>query len=205
MGKFKKNRQKLHSSATGKTNQPENNILLLQEKSALPISLETNNIFAGLNIDLNTLNKNLKQDDTTSIKSFKSTKSEMSQSKLMTKKDKLKLKRELLLRKIDTVSQLKKEKRLRKKRKNNTIIGDTNPLHDALPSLESLLKSRKCNEAASQHVKHKAIQKSSKRKKDLLKGISIYKKLLKSNDLIKNPLNIVNENVKHVVEYRYQK
>ncbi|GLV43813.1 uncharacterized protein CBL_11607 [Carabus blaptoides fortunei] len=83
-------------------------------------------------------------------------------NKVISKKNKHKLKRQVLVHKINSLNELKKQNNERRKRKNNVIIGDTNSLHDALPSLDSLLQ-REIN--VSKPVKFKSVAKSAKRKK----------------------------------------
>ncbi|KAJ8941182.1 hypothetical protein NQ314_010481 [Rhamnusium bicolor] len=139
MGKLKRQRQKFHVS---KNIQPEGKTdsFLQDTASLLPLTSPKENLFAGINVDLINIKKK-RLDDVQSVKSYKSLKSEIGR-KIISKKEKLKLRREVLLKKVDIVQQMKKELKLREKRKNTSLIGDTNPLHDALPSLESLLKSR---------------------------------------------------------------
>lgn len=203
MGKLKRPRQKLHASA--KTNQPNINTTN-ESESQMPIVIKpVDNLFAGIDINIDSLSKKL-NDDVLSVKSLKSIKSDKSQGKAITKKEKLKLRKEMLMQKIDTVNQLKKEAKRRKKRKSNAIIGDTNPLHDALPSLESLLKAKSDNDKRiAKQAKPKAVQKSSRRKKKLLHDVGIYKKLLKNKDFNKNSLTFVTDHIKQFVKYNSKK
>lgn len=190
MGKLKRPRQKLHASS--KTKPPEIPKANKNVTTQAPILIQpTENLFAGIDINISNLNRKL-NDDVISIKSAKSVKSTTNEGKPLSKKDKLKQRREVLLQKIDLVNQLKKELKRRKKRKNNTIIGDTNPLHDALPSLESLKKKNYVKVVA----KPKAIQKSSKRKKKSLQNIAVYKKLLKN---MQNPLKFMKDRIQEIV------
>ncbi|KRT83442.1 hypothetical protein AMK59_4193 [Oryctes borbonicus] len=139
MGKLKRPRQKLHISSKSKSSNPTN---IQENETEIPILIQpSKNLFAGIDININNLSKKL-NDDVISMKSFKSLKSDVGQSKSLTKKEKMRLRKDILKQKIDTVNQLKKQAIKRKKRKTNAIIGDTNPLHDALPSLESLLKRK---------------------------------------------------------------
>lgn len=201
-GKLKRQRKKLHFPAKSHHHQLLDNQKFALDDTVplLPISPPKENLFAGLNIDINNLQKSLVSDDVQSIKSYKSLKSE-SEKPILSKKEKIKLRREMLLKKIDTVNQMKKEFKLREKRKKTTIIGDTNPLHDALPSLESLLKGKsniKYNNTKT--IKKKGIEKATQRKKKLVEGVKIFKQTLKNKDFKKNPLEAISIHVKAVVD-----
>lgn len=190
MGKQRRQRQKLHISAsdTKKANatpDPE-----IQMNTALPLVVPTEDVFQGLNIDFNNLHTTI--DDTASVKSLKPT-------KFVSKRDKLKLRRDILLKKIDAVTQMKKDYRARNKRKKTVIMGDTNPLHDALPSLESLLKSSESKQKLRPPPKSKAIQKAAKRKKSLIKDVGLFKKILADKRFKVNPMNAISKHVKAVV------
>lgn len=199
MGKIRRTRQKYHASPKGK-DVADNSSNMENESSTSILIKPPDNLFAGLDINSISLNKKL-NDDIVSVKSFKSIKSELTTEKALTKKDKLKLRRELLMQKIDTVNQMKKEVKERKKRKNISIIGDTNPLHDALPSLESLLKRKNEKLSMQKPEKPKAVRKASQRKKKLLQNVDIYKKLLKSKDLKTNSLSDIAEHVKKGIKH----
>ncbi|XP_022920276.1 ribosome biogenesis protein SLX9 homolog [Onthophagus taurus] len=202
MGKLRRNRNKLHLS----NNNNQKDSLKNEKKDTSPdfklppVVFPSNNPFADLNIDVSSLNK-LKNDDVVSVKSFKSLKSELSaKTNTLSKKDKLKLKKDLLLRKIDTVNQLKKEAKLKKKRSKVAIIGDTNTLRDALPDLESLIKSSGDDKPKEGVVKKKAIAKERKRKKNMALHLQIYKNLMNNNDFKKDPLGAISDHVKAVSE-----
>lgn len=138
-------------------------------------------------------------DDAQSIKSYKSLKSQ-SAKPILPKKEKIKLRRELLLKKIDSVNQMKKELKLREKRKNTALIGDTNPLHDALPSLESLLKNKSNVKYNRKNIKKKGIEKATQRKKKLVEGVKIFKQTLKNKHFKKNPFEAISNHIKTVVQ-----
>lgn len=193
MGKQKRSRQKFHNSTKEKTDEGTD----LSMDTSNPLLLQpTENIFKDINIDFNILNKKL-NDDTVSVKSFKSLKQEGG-NKALSKKEKLMLRKKMLLQKIDTVNQLLKDKKMRKRRKKIAIIGDTNPLHDALPSLDLLLKQ---NHTTKNSVpsKLRGIQKAKKRKLELKNGVQLYKKLLNLDKYKKDPQNALSEHIKNVV------
>lgn len=200
MGKVKRLRQKLHIAAKKEKAAPqslENNISRDLPDVVLP--LPNDNLFAGLNIDINSLKTKL-NDDVRSVKSFKSIRLENSKQTVVSKKDKLKARRDMLMRKIGALDQMKKDLKLRQKRKTTAIIGDTNPLHDALPSLESLLKNRpNIKQNIAKPKKKKGIEKARKRKKELIQGVKVYKTVLGNKTFQKNPLEAISQHVQALV------
>lgn len=197
MGKQRRQRQKLHIPASNAKKADSTTELVMD--TAPPIDA-AEDVFKGLNISFDKLNTTLPE-DVQSVRSYKSVKSEMSSNKLLSKKDKLKLRKDILLKKIDAVNQLKKEYKARNKRRKTAIIGDTNPLRDALPSLESLLKSStEINQKQRPVPKQKAIQKATKRKKTLIKEVELFKKILADKNFKNNPMAAISEHVKAVVE-----
>ncbi|KAJ3664377.1 hypothetical protein Zmor_008554 [Zophobas morio] len=196
MGKVRRQRKKFHLPA----NQTKPTTFGLEK----PIETETasgpefliapqENLFANLNIDVGNLNKSL-PDDVRSVKSFKSVKSES--EKIISKKGKLKLRRELLMKKFEAI---KEEKQLVKKKK--AVGGDLNPLRDALPSLESLLKS-KGNVPYKQkpQKKRRGIEKAKTIKKNQLQGIQVFQQMFKSKQFQKDPQVAIAQQIKAVLE-----
>lgn len=194
MGKVKKICQKTRGrNSETKINLPLSNNLPVSDINNA--SLTTYNTFATFP-SFSKFKKSL-TDDARSIVSFKSTKSELGKSTALSKRNKLKLKHDILLHKIDNVNKIKKKQKQRQKRKNIAIIGDTNALHDALPSLESLLKSRDFNtKVAAPKGKKKAIAKSSKRTKSVSQDVNLFKSLLTNKKVQNNPLLVISEHVK---------
>uniref|UniRef100_A0AAR5P9Q3 Ribosome biogenesis protein SLX9 n=2 Tax=Dendroctonus ponderosae TaxID=77166 RepID=A0AAR5P9Q3_DENPD len=206
MGKVKRSRQKFHVAVSKRallTQRFESPTETKSPESALPVP--SDDLFAGLHIDISTLKTKLNS-DAHSVKSFKSTKSEKSGQNIMPKKDKLRLRREVLMKKIDAVNHMKKNLKIREKRKTIAIMGDTNPLHDALPSLESLLKNRpSAKKQAPVPRKPKAIEKADRRKKELIQGIKIFKSVLKNKHFRANPLEAISKQVQAVVAQQQMK
>ncbi|CAG9859798.1 unnamed protein product [Phyllotreta striolata] len=122
-------------------------------------------------------------------------------NKPIKKKDKLTLKKSLLMKKVDAAKQLKKEEKIKEKRKKISIIGDTNPLHDALPSLESLMENKKKVkfEDSEKTKKKKAIEKASQRKKKNFNNIDFFKRAINDKSFKKNPFEIISNHIQAVV------
>lgn len=185
MGKISRQRQKTSSSSSGINSQLSQRNNYTVNNRVFATSATDNKIIPGVS------------------KSFKNLKNAAAQvgvsdkNKVISKKNKHKLKRNLLVQKINSLNELKKQNKERKKRKNNVIIGDTNSLHDALPSLDSLLQ---CKIKVSKPVKMKSIAKVAKRKKVVAEDVSIFKKILQNKHYKKNPLNLISEHVKQRVQ-----
>ncbi|XP_030761481.1 protein FAM207A [Sitophilus oryzae] len=206
MGKVKRLRQKFHN-ACRKQNDNLNNTISFDSKALSNIELNTptENIFSGINIDIEKLTNKL-NDDGQSGKSYKSLKTELQESKTISKTEKLKIRRQVLLKKIDSLNQMKKEAKIRKKRKTISIIGDTNPLHDALPSLESLLKSHpKSQDSKVQAKKKRGIEKAKVRKKQLVQGIKIFNAVLNNKHFQKDPKQAISQHIQNFVNLDKQK
>ncbi|XP_050503878.1 ribosome biogenesis protein SLX9 homolog [Diabrotica virgifera virgifera] len=146
--------------------------------------------------------KSVVADDVKSVLSYKSIKSHNPINRIIKKKEKVNLKRKLLMKKIDLGNVLKKEQKIRDKRKNTSLIGDTNPLHDALPSLDSLLKKKSDldYQASKEPKKKKGVEKATKRKKKLTSNMEFYKRAIKDTTFKKNPFAVISQHVQAVVQ-----
>lgn len=201
MGKYKSRRYKMHASAASSKTKPSVQPLPEGPPSILP-PIDTN-VFSG--IDLMALLENAPkkplEDDAVSVKSCISNKS-IKGDQVIPKKEKRKLRRQLLLRRIDTVNQLKKEQSSKEKKPKNVqndTLGDMQNLFNSLPNLESLAVSKTCS---SQHTKtkRKAVEKSRKIQKMNTKQVNIYKQLLKNPAIKKDPFGTITQHLKTVVE-----
>lgn len=187
MGKVRRLRQKYHDTLKSETKQKHDGPVQ-ENHPHLPISQPSDNLFEGINIDIAALKTQLADD----VKSQKST----IKTQPLPKKDKLKLRREQFMKKIDVLGRLKKEQKAEKKRRKTPIIGDVNPLRDALPSLESLLKNRtNIKYKPEEPKKSRGIAKAKKRKKELVQGVKIFKAVMNK----KNPLESITRHVQAVV------
>lgn len=204
MGKQRRHRQKLHlprsADSTLSNTQEEDQFKRSSVDDILPIEAPED-VFKGISINVDNLQKKL-SDDVRSVCSNKTLKSELGGSKPIPKKEKLKLRKALLLKKIDSVEQMKKEYKIRNKRKKVAILGDTNPLYDALPDLNLLIKNTKNlkNHHEIKPAKPKGIQKANKRKKMLIKEVNLFKKVLADKSFKENPLAAVKKHIENVIQ-----
>uniref|UniRef100_A0A670HUL9 SLX9 ribosome biosis factor n=1 Tax=Podarcis muralis TaxID=64176 RepID=A0A670HUL9_PODMU len=91
----------------------------------------TSNVFAGVKIDPKSLVKTLDID----VKRFSSEDEKV----LLPKKEKMKLRKERWLQKIENIKLAKQQQKAEAKRKATPVVGDLHPLMDALPELSDLV------------------------------------------------------------------
>ncbi|XP_067844107.1 protein FAM207A isoform X2 [Heptranchias perlo] len=167
VGKVKRARHKLHLAAVklieetqarteAESGPPRNSPLswppvgkkrpLTEDANQLSTSL-----FAGTNIDPKTLVRHLDHDDCkTVVSSKKGDKVQLS------KKEKTKQRHEQWLQKIEMIKLAQQKKKAQEKRKATPVVGDMQPLADALPELTDLI--------SASNVSVAKISKSAKKK-----------------------------------------
>ncbi|PSN41481.1 hypothetical protein C0J52_18149 [Blattella germanica] len=180
MGKIRRVRQKYHLAAT-KSTPPTDAVAVQETELSIPEAPVTvsDDIFSGIDILFNNLKKTLKDSDTRSVISNKTTKSTFSGATI-SKKDKRKLRHELFLKKLE-VAYCDRKKDGKKKNKQNKPKKDVKAQIDKLPALdlnldmdlESVKKKDK-----QRQVKVRGIPKAKHRKKSLLQDIAALKNLL---------------------------
>ncbi|NXC50954.1 F207A protein, partial [Penelope pileata] len=109
-------------------------------------------IFSGLNIDPDTLVKKLDVDS----RSIISSRTGFEEKTILSKKEKMKLRKERWLQKIESVKLAKQKQKAEAKRKATPVVGDLQPLLDALPELSDLAAGVQGRKPAHRHVKARA-------------------------------------------------
>ncbi|XP_057667169.1 ribosome biogenesis protein SLX9 homolog [Diorhabda carinulata] len=154
--------------------------------------------------DVNSIMKSMKNhtNKMRTVVSHKSVESCKSFGRIIKKKDKLNIKRKFLMKKIDVVNESKKQAKIREKRKNVSVIGDTNPLLDALPSIEDLIrsKSKSNNMLPKESIKNRGIGKARQRKKKLIEDMAVFKRILKNKTFSTNPFDIISNHLQAMVQ-----
>lgn len=200
MGKVRRQRQKYHLSAKSKSGNDHTKTEDNDGKCNLLTSnifKSDENIFAGINIKHEDLYKNIPRDfDATSVISSKSRREEKLETQHLTKKEKLKLRREKFMKKIDVIEQSVKEAKNRKKRQKTVVVGDLKPLMDALPSLEELADSRTKKEFLKLNRKPKGILKLKQRQKQQSADVKMFKKVINDKIFRSNPTQTISEYLK---------
>lgn len=200
MGKIKRDRNKFHITKAGSGSDTKLTVETPKySTSALPIIPINENIFAGVNIKLNQV-KPLKFDKFKEIDEVPKIKKIQKSGKQITKKEKLQLRRDSLLKNIDLIQQAKKKAKARIQREKVPIIGDLMPLRDSLPSLEELMRIKptelktgiptttKTDSNTGNQSKNAVKREKIKKKKNEYKTrMNLFKQLLKDETYKSNP------------------
>ncbi|KAG0714815.1 Protein FAM207A [Chionoecetes opilio] len=195
MGKVRKLRQKYHASlvkeraAKSSTGQNTTSIaprLVPQVEGAAGDQTNRNNIFAGLQIKLQTVPEvTTKCVDSDSL----SVVSGGQQSQVDTKIGKRKRRREDLLKKIDVVRAGQRAEKDRKKREKTVVTGDMNPLLDALPSLTELMAAN--TKDSTKPKKPRGTPKLKVVKKEILSDIQMFTSIHRDPQFSRDPFRAV--------------
>ncbi|XP_053838919.1 ribosome biogenesis protein SLX9 homolog [Vidua macroura] len=109
-------------------------------------------IFSGLKIDPDTLVKKLDLDS----RSIISSRTGLEEKTILSKKEKMKLRKERWLQKIESVKMAKQKQKAEAKRKATPVVGDMQPLMEALPELSYLSTGGRGRKPLKSHIKAKA-------------------------------------------------
>ena len=120
------------------------------------------------------------------------------------KKDKMKLRTGLLVKKLSAIEKEKKEIKDKQKREKVVIVRDTKPLIDNLDEIaeeiEKKDKQRKLKARLGSKKPTKHTQKMKKQKEQFMKDIEFLKAASKHPDYVKNPVEIVSAHIKNSVQ-----
>uniref|UniRef100_A0A803YG76 SLX9 ribosome biosis factor n=1 Tax=Meleagris gallopavo TaxID=9103 RepID=A0A803YG76_MELGA len=108
----------------------------------------SSDIFSGLTIDPDSLVKKLDLDS----RSIVSSKTGLEGKTLLSKKEKMKLRKERWLQKIESVKLAKRKQKAEAKRKATPVVGDMQPLMEALPELSDLTAGIKGRKPSKRYV-----------------------------------------------------
>ncbi|XP_068877999.1 ribosome biogenesis protein SLX9 homolog isoform X1 [Aphelocoma coerulescens] len=109
-------------------------------------------VFSGLKIDPDTLVKKLDLDS----RSIISSRTGLEEKTVLSKKEKMKLRRERWLQKIESVKMAKQKQKAEAKQRATPVVGDMQPLMEALPELSDLTTSGRGRKPLKRHIKAKA-------------------------------------------------
>ncbi|XP_075611952.1 ribosome biogenesis protein SLX9 homolog isoform X2 [Balearica regulorum gibbericeps] len=109
-------------------------------------------VFSGLKIDPDTLVKKLDLDS----RSIISSRTGLEEKTILSKKEKMKLRKERWLQKIESVKLAKQKQKAEAKRKATPVVGDMQPLMEALPELSDLTTGSRGRKPPRSRVKAKA-------------------------------------------------
>ncbi|XP_075036357.1 ribosome biogenesis protein SLX9 homolog [Mixophyes fleayi] len=207
VGKIKRGRQKLHHAAV-RVSSPGENVQSGPESStpsapdllgsfpwSEPVAGKdwtflSSDIFASTTIDPKILTQKLEVD----TKSVVSVKKE--EKILLPKKEKAKQRREQWLQKIDTLILAQQTKKAQAKRRATPVVGDLQPLVDALPDISELTSVRKPRAPRKQPKecvkKKKPEQTDYSKMRPAQKRKIMEEEVSRVQELIKNPCYKVN-------------
>ncbi|KAM3667631.1 ribosome biogenesis protein SLX9 homolog [Ammospiza maritima maritima] len=109
-------------------------------------------VFSGLKIDPDTLVQKLDLDS----RSIISSRTGLQEKTVLSKKEKMKLRKERWLQKIESVKMAKQKQKAEAKRKATPVVGDMQPLMEALPELSYLTTEGRARKPLKSHIKPKA-------------------------------------------------
>uniref|UniRef100_A0A8V0YXA5 Family with sequence similarity 207 member A n=1 Tax=Gallus gallus TaxID=9031 RepID=A0A8V0YXA5_CHICK len=124
----------------------------LESASLEDWNFSSSDIFSGLTIDPDSLVKKLDLDS----RSIVSSRTGLEEKTLLSKKEKMKLRKERWLQKIESVKLAKQKQKAEAKRKATPVVGDMQPLMEALPELSDLTAGIKGRKPSKRHEKTKA-------------------------------------------------
>ncbi|XP_005099968.1 protein FAM207A [Aplysia californica] len=121
------------------------------------------------------------------------------------KKEKLQLRREAWMAKMDSIQSAKQKNKQRKQKQNTPIVGDLTPMEDALPTLELLLKKSAPLDAKKEtDEKSRSIPKERKRKKQMLDDISLFHRVHQHPMFQENAAATIKDHLKHKLKQEEQ-
>nr|XP_033802205.1 protein FAM207A [Geotrypetes seraphini] len=146
----------------------------------------SSDIFSTTKIDPIALIQKLDTDTKSSI----STKKGIVEKPILPKKEKMKLRRERWLQKIDTLKLAHQKEKAQAKRKATPVVGDMQPLIDALPELSELIttgKPRDTRKRQKINVKKKALPTDYSKMKPAQKRKLLEEEVTRFHEVIVNP------------------
>ncbi|NXI80218.1 F207A protein, partial [Rhipidura dahli] len=112
----------------------------------------SSDVFSGLKIDPDTLVKKLDSDS----RSIISCRTGLEEKTVLSKKEKMKLRKERWLQKIESVKMAKQKQKAEAKRRATPVVGDMQPLMEALPELSDLTTGGRGRKPLKSLIKAKA-------------------------------------------------
>ncbi|XP_053926540.1 ribosome biogenesis protein SLX9 homolog isoform X1 [Cuculus canorus] len=175
-------------------------------------------VFAGLKIDPDTLVKKLDLDSRSIISSrtevpmgehslsregrhFSERQGGLEEKKVLSKKEKMKLRRERWLQKIENVKLAKQKQKAEAKRKATPVVGDLQPLMEALPELSDLTSAGRGRKPPKSHVKAKAepadfcLMKQAQKRRLLEEEVARFHEVITNPSYRANPLMAISEHL----------
>lgn len=163
----------------------------------------TDNPFKGTKIDLSALRTKLKGDDEEADRMSFISKGSISKGKeQMKKKDKMKMRHERWLEKVESIQQTKKRRKEKMKRLKTPVVGDLEPMMSALPELSEIMqlsrdagkRADKRRQALGSQLKKNNL-KAKQRQKLLKEERERFQKVLQHESFKSNPFETINRHL----------
>ncbi|KAM6268479.1 ribosome biogenesis protein SLX9 homolog [Porphyrio hochstetteri] len=159
--------------------------------------LTSSGVFSGLKIDPDTLVKKLDLDS----RSVVSTRTGLEEKTVLSKKEKMKLRKERWLQKIESVKLAKQKQKAEAKRKATPVVGDMQPLMEALPELSNLTTGGRGRKPPQSHGKGKAepadfcLMKQAQKHRLLEEEVARFHEVITNPRYRANPLMAISEHL----------
>lgn len=199
MGKVRRVRQKYHlmlskNSSDNVNHSVESRNEEMTDKPVLPITnLSPNeNIFAGIDINVNQLRRSLLDDDRVSVRSMAKSCKFDSKGKLLTKVEKRKLRHTLFLQKIDAVQQLARETL---KKKNKLSVTSTIAVHPVPQKqhIDNKIPFVQTQYETHDRTKTKGIKKTKQRQRLMMSNVAAFRGILHNPTFRADPCGVISE------------
>ncbi|XP_064371502.1 ribosome biogenesis protein SLX9 homolog isoform X1 [Dromaius novaehollandiae] len=157
----------------------------------------SSDVFSGLQIDPDTLVKKLDLDS----RSIISSRTGVEEKIILSKKEKMKLRKERWLQKIESVKLAKQKQKAEAKRKATPVVGDMQPLMEALPELFDLTTGGRNEKPPRSHVKAKAeptdfcLMKPAQKRRLLEEEMARFHEVITNPKYKANPLMAISEHL----------
>ncbi|XP_054028488.1 ribosome biogenesis protein SLX9 homolog [Dryobates pubescens] len=159
--------------------------------------ISSSNIFSGLKIDPDTLVKKLDLDS----RSIISSRTGLEEKPILSKKTKMKLRKERWLQKIESVKLAKQKQKAEAKRKATPVVGDMHLLMEALPELSDLTTGGRSRKPPKSCVKAKAepadfcLMKQAQKHRLLEEEVARFHEVITNPTYRANPLMAISEHL----------
>ncbi|KAI8497812.1 hypothetical protein Bbelb_244640 [Branchiostoma belcheri] len=203
MGKIKRTRQKYHTSAvklgSGAEEKLENPSQTTKLPSLpLPVGtpvFPTSGLFRGADSADPVTTLSVEQ-DRQSVVSGRSIRTEGGTR--ISKKDKRKMRHDVFLQKLETAHTAKRKAKETKRRQQTAVVGDMQPLKDALPQLTAFLEQQQGGAAAAEEKKEKeGTLKQKERKRIEQEELSRFQQILQHPQYRQRPVSTIMEHLRN--------
>ncbi|XP_030435995.1 protein FAM207A [Gopherus evgoodei] len=144
----------------------------------------SSDVFAGMKIDPKTLVKKLDLDS----RSVVSAQTGVEEKTLLPKREKMKLRKERWLQKIEGLKLARQKQKAEAKRKATPVVGDMQPLLEALPELSELTTASKARKQPKSHRRAKAEPTDFNQMKPAQKRKLLEEEVARFHEVIANPV-----------------